>query len=80
MLSTRMIDLRLGTMSDWRLSGVVLRLSTRSSRMGVLERGALYGSFVVALIIKCVAVRCDRAEIICVDVNAGFNGTCYNVC
>lgn len=74
-LSTRTIDLRLGTVFEDRFLGEVLKSSMRSRRSGVFERGALYGSFVVELITRCDAVRCDMAAMTCVDVKAGFNGT-----
>lgn len=74
-LSTRITDLRLGTVFEDRSSGEVLKTSMRSFRSGVFERGALYGSLVVELITRCDAVRCDMAAMTCVDVKAGFNGT-----
>jgi hypothetical protein len=74
-LSMRIIDLRLGTVLDDRFSGKLSRSSMRSFRSGVFDRGALYGSFVVELMTRCDAVRCDMAAMTCVDVKAGFKGT-----
>jgi hypothetical protein len=43
----------------------------------MFSRGGLYGRFVSVPIMRCEAVRCDNAEMTCVELKAGFKGT-YN--
>ncbi len=41
------------------------------------SRGGLYGRFVSVPMMRCAASRCDRAEITCGALKAGFRGTFF---
>lgn len=75
-LSTRIMFWRLGTAVDWRFEEDE-RSGIMSLSRGTFDRGGLYGSLVSALRIRWVADKWVRAEITCLDVNAGFSGTWF---
>lgn len=73
-LSTRIMEVREGTVSEW-MGVVLLMLGVNWVRRSIFERGGLYGRLVSVLIIRWDAVRWLRAAMTCAGVNAGFRGT-----
>src|SRR5271155_1118838 len=72
-LSTRITCLREGMAEEERVE--LERSEIRASRMGIFERGGLKGRFVSVPMIKWVAERWLRADMIWVALNAGLRGT-----
>jgi hypothetical protein len=76
-LSTRKIFRSEGTASD------SIFLPPRSGvicfKRDTFSLGGLYGRFVSVPMTKCAASKCRSAEMTCMELNAGFNGTYFQL-
>jgi len=75
-LSTKKIFFNDGTDADSSLEDV--RLGAICCSKETFSRGGLYARFVSAPIMRCAAARCERADMTCGELKAGFNGTYPN--